>query len=868
MAGHGVASRVRTLMTRMLRRPGRASRSEEGFTLIELLIVIVILPLVIGAVAIVMITSLKATDTHDLEGTNQRLAESHDTQLTSAYFVRDVQGASLLQTQVSGAQPLCKNTFDTLQTSPADTVTQLLGLEWGSGPTMVSYVLVSKSGTPLEVARNFCTNGVSPTTSPPTIVSHNVSAANPATLVCNTAIPGNCQTDASSAPPTSPISTLRVNTVEIDITEKSGFVYRLIASPRQVRGASPGIAGSAPTLLLADGGSCGTGNIAVNGVAAVDYGTLSFQNQNGSFTAQQVYEGVTTITDGSLVSGSSTLTSASGPFNSSMVGEPISDSAGAIPGGTTIKSFTSATQIKMTANASSSQTNDSVTIGPNSAISPSGAYGGGTASGAPITDPYASLPAPSPTASDTYVESTLFQPSGALTPGVYIIEAGLKLGGNGSVTVGSALGDGTDGVFFYVEGGSVTLGGSSTVNVSAISNGPYSSVYGGLLLYQIASDTNGMTLDGSSSATTLNGVIAAPSASVTLNGGGNGSGLTAFGLEAATINCNGNNTTTVLGPPLATSWSTYTSSINPSNNGSTVTFTAKLVASGGIVPTGSITFSEKPNGGVAATIPGCGSVALDSTGTATCSTSTLTSVGSPYTISALYNPSAGFLAPTTNPDTLTQTVNSKIATTTTLTASPNPANFGQLVTYTATVNAVAATGTVNFTDGGTSISGCSAKTLSGGVATCTFTYTTGSGGIHSIVATYSGDSTYGGSTSNTVKEYVNPLHIKVLTGVDSGKSGGNWTATVTITVVDSSGNGVAGVTISGSWGVSSGGSISSCTTDSTGGCKTSGSGKGPINSGNISTSNASDTYTVTSISLANYAWYQPGDVADSVAVPQ
>ena len=93
-------------------------------------------------------------------------------------------------------------------------------------------------------------------------------------------------------------------------------------------------------------------------------------------------------------------------------------------------------------------------------------------------------------------------------------------------------------------------------------------------------------------------------------------------------------------------------------------------------------------------------------------------------------------------------LNNSIAqpTITTLTASPNPASFGQSITFTATVNPITATGTVSFTfDTGPSIS----ATLSGGNATyVTSTLLVGS---HTITATYGGDSAYSSSFTTTTQ---------------------------------------------------------------------------------------------------------------------
>ena len=94
------------------------------------------------------------------------------------------------------------------------------------------------------------------------------------------------------------------------------------------------------------------------------------------------------------------------------------------------------------------------------------------------------------------------------------------------------------------------------------------------------------------------------------------------------------------------------------------------------------------------------------------------------------------------------------STTTVLTSTPNPSEVGQLVTLTATVSPAGPTGTVDFTSNGTGISGCSAVPLSSGMAVCTTS--TLALGTDAIVATYSGDSNYSGS-SGTLSQIVNPV---------------------------------------------------------------------------------------------------------------
>ncbi len=92
------------------------------------------------------------------------------------------------------------------------------------------------------------------------------------------------------------------------------------------------------------------------------------------------------------------------------------------------------------------------------------------------------------------------------------------------------------------------------------------------------------------------------------------------------------------------------------------------------------------------------------------------------------------------------------ATTTTLSSSPNPSVRRRNVTFTASVTGNNPTGTVNFSDGGTSISGCAAVGLAGGSASCKTASL--NVGTHSIVATYSGDASNKGSASAPLAQVV------------------------------------------------------------------------------------------------------------------
>src|SRR5213594_3084739 len=98
------------------------------------------------------------------------------------------------------------------------------------------------------------------------------------------------------------------------------------------------------------------------------------------------------------------------------------------------------------------------------------------------------------------------------------------------------------------------------------------------------------------------------------------------------------------------------------------------------------------------------------------------------------------------------------ATTTTLTASPNPSTVGQAVTLTATVRPVApatgvATGTVAFKDGAATIG---SATL-GATGSASISVTTLATGSHPLTAVYSGSLDFLTSTSAVVTQVVNAV---------------------------------------------------------------------------------------------------------------
>jgi len=186
-----------------------------------------------------------------------------------------------------------------------------------------------------------------------------------------------------------------------------------------------------------------------------------------------------------------------------------------------------------------------------------------------------------------------------------------------------------------------------------------------------------------------------------------------------------------------TSKTVVSTSGSPSMYGQSVTFTAKVTSTYGAIPDSEIvTFYDGTT--PLSSIPLAG-------GVATYATSALSA--KLHTIKATYSGDAK-LAPSTG---LVKQVVEKYSTTTTLTSSLNPSQFGQAVTFTAhvTSSGPTPTGKVMFLDGTLAIG---SATLSGGVAKLTKSNL--AVGTHSITAHYNGDAASSTSTSAAVNQVV------------------------------------------------------------------------------------------------------------------
>lgn len=217
------------------------------------------------------------------------------------------------------------------------------------------------------------------------------------------------------------------------------------------------------------------------------------------------------------------------------------------------------------------------------------------------------------------------------------------------------------------------------------------------------------------------------------------------------------------------------SSVNPSELGASVTFTARVSASGTPgTPTGSVAFSD---GNIL-----LGTSPLKTDGTSQFTTSALT-LGT-HSIVAAYSGDTDFSGSTSS---VSQTVNSaaKAASTTALTSTPNPSAPGASVTLTATVSPAAGssgtpTGSVSFTDQttNTAIGSATLATVNGVRVALLSTSALTTAGAHIIQAAYQGDANFTASSSAPYTQTV------------SGGGGGKVTPTVDLTA-----NGATSITV-------------------------------------------------------------------------
>jgi prepilin-type N-terminal cleavage/methylation domain-containing protein len=293
-----------------LQRHGRRA-NEDGLTLVELIVVIAIIPLVVGAISVALITVISQTNTATAKTT-----DSGDATVVSTNFSPDVLGASEVTTYTGAlTPPICGG---------GSTV---VSLQWGTSPTVVSYSVQSQvqfHKTNWVLWRYECF-GNSATPSNSVVLAHNVqnpSGPTPLTATISgsstSCTPPNTPNCAQNAAKTAWISTQGVSGISITVKAPEfgpTYTYSLSAVPRassnSSRSSTPSGSPANPLMVLSSSGSvsCGNANLNVNGGADIwtnSGNTATSTGPQGSINATNIY------TNG-MLSGTTTPSSPSGP---------------------------------------------------------------------------------------------------------------------------------------------------------------------------------------------------------------------------------------------------------------------------------------------------------------------------------------------------------------------------------------------------------------------------------------------------------------------------------------------------------------------------------------------------------------------------
>jgi prepilin-type N-terminal cleavage/methylation domain-containing protein len=213
-------------------RPGR--RGDHGFTIVELLVAITILGVITVPLGNVVISYLRSTD-----ATTARLIESHDAQISSAYWAQDVASIGvhspanpfgLIQSVETGVAYI-----SSLYPCGTAGTTPIVSLAWddASGPGVtatlvrVAYVVVPTATGPTELHRLRC-NGSAEVVSD-VILAHDLDPSTPPTVACPTTV-----AECTPGPPTTVPKTVQL-TLTIKDPQNPGpaWVVRLTGQRRQ-----------------------------------------------------------------------------------------------------------------------------------------------------------------------------------------------------------------------------------------------------------------------------------------------------------------------------------------------------------------------------------------------------------------------------------------------------------------------------------------------------------------------------------------------------------------------------------------------------------------------------------------------------------
>jgi hypothetical protein len=492
--------------------------------------VLVIIPILIGGVTAAVITSLK-----NESGVQARVSDSAAAQLTSAFFVRDVESASTISTS---STPLC---------APAGvTAGQILGLEWlqGSIETGVSYVT-----TTADLVRYTCKTTTTPVST--VVISTDIPSTSPPTVAisCYAYVPTqDCAANASGMWPSGGVSNVSLNMNEAG--NGSPYQYQLAATPRTTangNGGSPSIptggGGPLPPLLLLGTGSnilnldIGGLTVDVNGTIDINSSASSSVDLDGLFNSINQPNGATFDIYNCASSAGAACTNGAvdneGLFNSypspvsmaSTVADLLGQTLPVPPGPSTVSTGCSPVSAP-----NISANNQTVTCQPG--LYPSGLTISG--SNDKITFASGTYQFGVVGCSGANCGFTVTGTGNNLTfgSGVYGFEGtnsqnnclndlfnNKPEGGLNVVGASNSLNSGSGGVLFYVGGGQTNFGCGvvNSVNLAPTTSGTYNNI----LLWQDKYDGLPVVMTGfGNSANLYGGTVYAPSAQIQLIGGG------------------------------------------------------------------------------------------------------------------------------------------------------------------------------------------------------------------------------------------------------------------------------------------------------------------------------------------------------------
>jgi prepilin-type N-terminal cleavage/methylation domain-containing protein len=469
---------------RLWRRHG-----QSGFTLIEVLISVAML----GIVAVVIGQAI-VVSTNNSRETPQRLNESHDAQLASAYLATDVQSAQQLTDSAHECGP----------SSPLTGQQNLVNFSYDGvdgGNSTASYYYGTTSGQAV-VVRTFCASDGTLQTEA-TLVKF----AGPTPAV-------TCPTSANPGANCDPLNTPKPNRVKISFTDHNNvlgtddYSFDVTGARRGYAGpGSPGPIGAFPPLLALAGSGCGGtlnvstspgGSLTVNGGDAIVNSTCQPAVQfggNGTLSITKPGSALQIASPGTCSGGScstNTVTPRPAPVPDPFAGLTIPDETG-------LPVFTDGNP----------------------------AHGPGVYRGTPLTFPNGTT---------------------NLGPGLYIVEAGFSFSGQAVVVA-----NGTQGVMLFngcglnapvscSNTGPFSVTGQVSLNLSPMTTGPYKDT--NIVIWQPLANTSPLTIEGNGAASAITGVVYAPGASVITLGAGNG-GLSIGNVVGPNIRVAGNGSVVV-----------------------------------------------------------------------------------------------------------------------------------------------------------------------------------------------------------------------------------------------------------------------------------------------------------------------------------